>query len=124
MTVVFVALRLIPGDVVTLLVQDQNVTPETAAQLRHDLGLDAPLPVQFARYLSDLAQGNPGRSIWSGRSIAPELGSRLPVTAELTLFAALFGGVLGVGGGMIAAVRQSRWPDYLLRGVSIAGLSL
>jgi peptide/nickel transport system permease protein len=124
LTVVFVALRLIPGDVVTLLVQDQNVTPETAARLRHELGLDAPVHVQFARYLGDLAQGNPGRSIWSGARIEPELGERLPVTAELTVFAALIGGILGIGGGVLAAVRQSHWPDYLLRGVSIAGLSL
>jgi peptide/nickel transport system permease protein len=123
-TVVFVALRLLPGDVVTLLVHDQNVAPATADRLRHELGLDAPLPVQYTRYLGDLARGDLGRSIWTGNGVAPEFAARVPVTAELTLLAALLSWLLGVVGGVLAAVYRNRPVDYLLRGGAAVGLSL
>jgi peptide/nickel transport system permease protein len=121
---VFVALRLIPGDVVTLLVRDQNVAPADAERLRRDLGLDAPLLTQYATYLSGLARGDLGRSIWTDRSVAAEFGARVPVTLELTVLAILCAALLGVPAGVVAAVWRNRWPDYLLRLGAVAGLSL
>jgi peptide/nickel transport system permease protein len=123
-TAVFVLVRLVPGDAVSLLIADQNVSTEAAERLRADLGLDRPLAAQYGAYLGDLLRGDLGRSIWTGQSVAQELGRRAPVTLELTLLAAVFSVLYGVAGGVRAALSKDRWPDYLLRGVSIAGLSL
>lgn len=123
-TVVFVALRLLPGDVVTLLTADQNVTPEAAVRLRQELGLDQPLPLQYLRFLGRVARADFGNSIWTGKPVTAELAARLPVTLELALLAAIFSLMTGLTGGTLAALYVRRWPDYLLRGVAILGLAL
>jgi peptide/nickel transport system permease protein len=123
-TLLFVMLRLIPGDVVSLLVHDQNVSGAQAARLRHDLGLDAPLHKQYLSYLGRLGRADLGRSIWTGNPVAAEVKARLPVTLELAALAVVLGALLGVSGGVAAALTRGRWPDLLLRGGAVAGLSL
>lgn len=124
MTLVFALVRLIPGDVVTLLTNDQNVTPEAADRLRRQLGLDDPPAVQFGRYLGGLLRGDAGTSIWTDISVGAEFRQRLPVTAELATLAALFSVTLGVPLGALAAVTRDRWPDHLLRAAAVAGLAV
>jgi peptide/nickel transport system permease protein len=121
---VFVLVRVVPGDVVSLLLADQNVTREQAVKLRQELGLNDSLPVQFAHYLGDLLRGDFGKSIWSHQSVLGELKNRLPVTGELTLFAALFSLLLALPVGVLSAVKQNSWADYLCRALAIGGLSL
>lgn len=121
---VFLLVRLIPGDVVTLLLNDQNVSADQAAQLRSKLGLNDSLPVQFVHYIADVARGDFGNSIWTGNSVWSDIVHRLPVTAELALLAALFTLLIGVPLGVISAIYQDRPIDYGLRVTAIAGLSL
>src|SRR3954453_20125075 len=82
-TLVFILVRLIPGDVVTLLLHDQNVSPKQAEELRVKLGLHDSVPVQYLHYLRDIGRGDFGKSIWTGKSVAAEVRQRLPVTLEL-----------------------------------------
>ncbi|MGE5597190.1 MAG: ABC transporter permease [Hyphomicrobiales bacterium] len=124
MATVFVLIRLVPGDVVSLLVADQNVTTQDADRLREDLGLDRPVPVQFVDFYGDMLTGKFGNSIWTGESVLGEFGDRAPVTLQLALMAAIFSVLLGVPLGIISALQQDRWPDYILRSVAILGLSV
>ena len=121
---VFVMVRVVPGDVVTLLVNDQNVTESQADELRSELGLDKPLPAQFAEYISNLLRGDFGKSLWTDRGVLGEIADRLPITAELALLAVVFSLGIGVPIGIVSALYQDRWPDYALRGLAIAGLSI
>jgi peptide/nickel transport system permease protein len=121
---VFVMVRVVPGDVVTLLVNDQNVTESQADELRTELGLDKPLPVQFLEYLAKLLRGDFGKSIWTDQGVFGEIVDRLPITAELAFLAILFSLCIGVPIGILSALYQDRWPDYTLRAIAIAGLSI
>jgi peptide/nickel transport system permease protein len=124
MVVVFVALRVVPGDVVSVLVRDQNVTPEAARDLRRRLGLDDPLPVQFLRYLGDLARGDLGESLWTGRPVWDELRLRAPVTLQLALMASAFTLAGGLLLGTVAASRRGGVADRGIRLFTVAGLAL
>lgn len=124
MAVVFVLIRLVPGDVVSLLVSDQNVTSEQADKLREDLGLDRPIAIQFVDFYGDMLTGKFGKSIWSGESVLAEFQDRLPVTLQLALMAAVFSLAIGLPLGVLSAIQQDRWPDYVLRSIAILGLSV
>jgi peptide/nickel transport system permease protein len=120
---VFVIMRLLPGDVVNLMFQDLGYAA-SLAEMRARLGLDLPLHVQYGRWLAAVLQGDFGQSLWTQRSVLSVLAERLPVTLELGLlslaFAVVYGGVTGV----VAAVSHDRWPDMTLRSVAMLFLSL
>ncbi len=120
---VFVIMRLLPGDVVNLMFQDLGYAA-SLAEMRAKLGLDLPVHVQYGRWLAALLHGNLGESLWTQRTVLSVLAERLPVTLELGLlslaFAVVYGGVTGV----IAAARHDRWPDAVLRSVAMVFLSL
>ncbi len=111
--VVFLMLRVMPGDPAELLA-GQEATPEIVAELRSQLGLDRPIVLQYAYYLGRLAQGDLGRSIRSRQPVLEEIGSRLPATLLLGFTAIGVAFVLGLGLGMLGAVRAGRWPDLAL----------
>jgi peptide/nickel transport system permease protein len=121
--VTFVTLHLFPSDPARLLA-GPGASDEQIQAIRRDLGLDAPLPVQYARYLGDLARGNLGRSIQTGQPVADDLLRRLPATLELALVTMLAYTTLAVPLGVIAAVTRGRWPDLAIRFVSVAGLAV
>jgi peptide/nickel transport system permease protein len=121
--VTFVTLHLFPADPARLLA-GPGASEEQIQAIRRDLGLDAPLPVQYARYLGDLARGNLGRSIQTGQPVADDLLRRLPATLELALVTMLVYTALAVPLGVIAAVTRGRWPDLAIRFVSVAGLAV
>jgi peptide/nickel transport system permease protein len=100
------------------------VTEEQADELRAELGLDEPLPVQFLEYLANLVQGDFGTSIWTSQSVLGEIVDRLPITAELAALAILFSFCIGVPIGVASALYQDRWPDYVLRALAVGGLSI
>ena len=83
--VTFLLTRVLPGDPAVYFA-GPAATPQSIADIRKSLGLDRPLPEQFARYVNDLAHGNLGNSLSTGRPVVTEIESRLPASAELTLF--------------------------------------
>ena len=120
---VFIIMRLLPGDVVNLMFQDLGYAA-SLAEMRARLGLDLPFHQQYGRWLADVLRGDFGQSLWTQRAVLSVLAERLPVTLELGLFslaiAVVYGGVTGV----VAAVRHDRWPDVTLRSVAMVFLSL
>ncbi|MDB5504285.1 MAG: binding-protein-dependent transport system inner rane component [Tardiphaga sp.] len=123
LTLVFLLVRILPGDPALVILGDQ-ASPESLMALRQRLGLDQPLPVQYARFLMQSVQGDLGRSMISGRPVMDEILTVLPYTLELTMAALLLGALLGVPAGVWAAVKRGRTPDYILRFLSLVGLSL
>ncbi len=102
--IVFFMVRAIPGDPAQILL-GQNATQEQVAQLRAQMGLDKPAPVQYLVFLRDAFTGDLGESITTGRPVTVELMARLPATLELTAFAMLIAVVVGVPVGVISAVK-------------------
>nr|WP_276610641.1 ABC transporter permease [Kineococcus siccus] len=121
--VVFAGVRALPGDP-ALAVAGEEATPETVAAVRAQLGLDQPLWVQYGRYASNLLQGDLGTSVRTGTPVSELITGTLPVTAWLSLYAILVAIVVGVGTGVVAAVRRGRWPELVANGFSLLALSV
>jgi len=119
--IAFVALAIAPGDPLTASMDpDQlaRMTVEQKAAARHALGLDEPIPVRYVVWLGDVLQGDLGYSIVNRRDVGDALSARLGPTLLLMGVAALLGIPIGIGLGLIAAVRQYSLPDYLATGFS------
>jgi peptide/nickel transport system permease protein len=125
LTVAFIAFMLFQyvGDPVTNLL-GQDATPQQRAQLRADLGLDRPFPLQFARFVGNAAQGEFGLSLRQGRKVASLIVERLPATLELSLCAALIALGLGIPMGVYAALRRGSFSSQALMTLSLLGVSL
>jgi ABC-type dipeptide/oligopeptide/nickel transport system permease component len=121
--ITFLLTRALPGDPAAYFA-GQAASAEAIEQIRAQLGLDRPLPAQFVDYLADLARGELGQSLSTGRSVAEEIASRLPASIELTLVALALAVVVALPLGIAAAVRQGSWVDQLARLVTTAGVSL
>ena len=121
--ITFLLTRALPGDPAAYFA-GQSASAEAIEQIRAQLGLDRPLPAQFVDYLADLARGELGQSLSTGRSVAEEIASRLPASIELTLVALALAVVVALPLGIAAAVRQGSWVDQLARLVTTAGVSL
>lgn len=121
----FVLTQLVPGDPVTAnLGQQASADPAAVRAFLHENGLDKPLPVQYGRYLGHLLQGDFGMSQQSHRAVRTDLGEYIPATFELAIFAIVLSLLIGVSFGMVAAVFRDRWPDQVLRVVSLGGVSM
>jgi peptide/nickel transport system permease protein len=124
---VFFIMRVIPGDVTLLILggdQAGRIDPGQIAAMRHQLGLDQPLLVQFGTWLWGVVRFDFGTSLWTGQPVVEELLIRLPLSLELALLASLVSVLIAIPLGMLAAVRQDSWIDYLVRVVSIGGLAI
>jgi peptide/nickel transport system permease protein len=122
LTLVFLLVRVLPGDPAQVILGDQ-ASREAILALRPRLGLDRPLIVQYAEFLAGALRGDWGTSMVSGRPVIAEVASVLPWTIELTLVSLGLGSLLGVPLGVWAAVRRNRLPDYAARIASLFGLS-
>lgn len=122
-TLAFLAIHYIPGDVTTVLFQE-NPTPDQIRQARHDLGLDRPLLAQYGSWLHDLVRGNLGTSYVTGRSIGSDVLLRLPATIELALAALLISLAIAVPAAVWSATHRGRWSDSATRAGALTGLSL
>lgn len=121
----FVLTQLVPGDPAAANLGNRAVEdPEAVAAFRHRNGLDRPRPVQYLLYLGHLLTGDLGTSQQSHRPVATDLGEYLPATVELALFAIVLSLLIGISLGIVAAVFRDRWPDQVLRVVSLAGVSM
>jgi peptide/nickel transport system permease protein len=121
--VTFLLTRVLPGDP-AIYFAGPAATPQSIAEIRKTLGFDRPLPEQFVHYVSDLAHGNFGNSLSTGRPVSVEITSRLPASAELTLVGLILSMLIAVPLGVLAAVRQGSWIDHTCRVVATAGVSL
>ena len=125
LTVAFIAFMLFQyvGDPVTNLL-GQDATPQQRAQLRADLGLDAPFPVQFLHFVANALQGEFGLSLKLGRKVSALIVERLPATLELALLAALIALIVGIPMGVYAALRRGTFASQSLMALSLLGVSL
>ena len=112
--VIFLVIRLLPGDPVLLLVTSDELaqtSEERIAQLRHEFGLDKPLPVQYVTWLGQLLRGDLGTSIIHRDDVKNELFRRLPITLYLGLTAFILGSFIGLVLGIVSAIRRDSWID-------------
>ena len=123
---VFFLLRLIPGDVCMLRLAGtgSNVDPAVLAQCRLELGLDEPAITQFLSWIWGFVQGDFGKSMWTGRPINVEIASRFPLSLQVALMATFISVVIAIPLGVLAAVKQDSWVDYVVRLFSIAGIAM
>jgi peptide/nickel transport system permease protein len=121
--VVFLMMRFIPGDPVTNMM-GENYSEEDARQLRHELGLDQPLGVQYVKWLVFLLRGDWGRSILTNRPVLTDVLYRLPVTLELIVLSMLVSLLIALPAGIIAAARPNTYKDYGAMMVAMAGVSV
>jgi peptide/nickel transport system permease protein len=122
--IVFLMMRMMPGDVVTRMVEGHAYAP-TLEALRKDLGLDRPMTVQYAEWIGGiLTRGDFGRSYWTRQPILDEFLRRFPVTLELALLTILVSVLIGVGVGIVSAARQDTVSDYTGRVLAILALSV
>jgi peptide/nickel transport system permease protein len=123
--VVFFLTQLVPGDAaVTNLGEQAAGDPAAVAAFREHYGLDKPLPVRYALYLSHLARGDLGESALTHQAVRSDLATFIPATAELGLLSIVIASFFGVGFGVIAAMRRNRLTDHLLRVLSLGGISM
>jgi peptide/nickel transport system permease protein len=124
-TLVFAFLHLLPGDpVMVILGSERSVQPEQVAAVRHTLGLDQPLPLQYVNWLQQLGHLDLGTSLVDDSPVQASIGERFPRTLELVIAAAVLAVLVAIPMGVVAALRRNRPPDLLLSGVSAFGISL
>lgn len=118
----FLLTRLSPADPVKLMVAGQfDITPEDRAALYHELGLDDPLPVQFVRYVANVARLDFGNSFYYHRPVSELIIERIPNSLQLSILSLLLALVIGVPLGVLAAYRRGKFTDHAIRIFSVAG---
>lgn len=123
--IVFVLLRLLPGNIADILFDSAGmINPADKQQIERELGLDRPIPVQYAAWIGGILVGDFGYSYKTDRPAIAEIAPRIPITAKLAALALAFSVMLGVPLGVVSAVRQDTALDYFLRVLSLGGLSM
>jgi len=122
---IFLLLRIVPGSIADILFESAGmIDPAEKQKIIVDLGLDKPLPLQYVHWIAGLFRGDLGYSYVSEKPVIDEILPRIPITARLAGLALLFAVCTGVPLGVISAVRQNTWLDYVLRILSLTGLSM
>ncbi len=122
---VFLMVRAVPGDVTTQILGEFGATDkETKEQILKDFSLDKNPAIQYVNWITDLAQFDFGKSIISGRTVTSELSNRLPVTFELSILAILVSLSIALPVGIMSAIRQDSWMDYVGRSFAIGLLAI
>ncbi len=120
---VFLLLHMIPGDPATVLL-GQDAPPDEVERIRNILGLNEPLYVQFFVYLKQLLQGDLGQSIFQDQSVYSLIMKHLPATIELAVFALVIALIISIPLGILSAVKQSSWIDYVSMFFAQLGVSM
>ena len=120
----FSMIHLTPGDPVTIMMGERGASAEDIERLREELGLNDPLPVQFANFLWDALRGDLGNSLRSRRPVIEEIVERIPKTVELTLAAEFLAVTLGVSLGIAAAMARSPMVEMGVMAFALLGLSM
>lgn len=121
---VFALGSLIPGDLTSVIVGQEGATKEQFEQVRRDLGLDRPLPVQYVRWLGNAVRGDLGTSPITGRKISADLAHQIPVSLELAVLCLLLSTALGLPAGIVAAVHANRRLDVVIRAQLLVAFSV
>lgn len=125
--IVFITVRLIPGNIIDLMLSQNDVSAskQTREQLEALLGLDTPMYIQYFKWIGALLfQGSLGNSLWTNTPVMDEIMQRLPVTFELGIMALLVSLIVGIPIGVYAALKQDSTGDYVLRTLSILALAI
>ncbi|MBN1660083.1 MAG: ABC transporter permease [Anaerolineae bacterium] len=123
-TLVFVVMRLLPGDPAAVMLAEGGGSAEAVARLRAELGFDDPLSVQYGRYLLHLLQGDLGTSLFTGRPVTTTIGEQLPATVELAVASVIVALVVGTALGTVAAYRHGTWLEVAANALAITGVSV
>jgi len=123
-TVTFLVMKVTAGTYVPGLDLDPNLRPEDVVRIRHQLGVDQPLYVQYWQWVTGIAHGDFGRSMLDGTPVFAHIWSRLPATLELTLTAILLGVVISIPLGVAGARQWGSRLDHMLTGISVAGFAV
>ena len=126
--IVFVLFFIVPGDAAMMILTGEEgagaVTDADIAKLRHELGLDRPLHVQYSSWVWGILHGDLGESIWYRVPVIDELKEKFAVTLQLSVMAIIMAMVVAVPLGIISAVKQDSLPDYISRTFSLIGIAL
>ena len=127
---IFALLRIAPGDVALLIAEANSggegidVSEEDLEEIREMLGLNDPLHIQYFSWITGFVVGDWGSSLFTGRDVFDEFKLKFPVTLELVIFSQIIAIGLGLPAGILMALKQNSWIDYVIRILSLAGLSL
>lgn len=124
--VIFFALRVMPGDIVEVKYNGEGarVSAEVLDKERARLGLDRPLPAQFVEWIGGMARLDLGTSMWTGRPVADEIGSRLVLSLHVAVLALIIGLIVAIPVGVLSAVYPNSWIDYVVRSSTMVGLAI
>jgi len=124
--ITFFILRIVPGDIVEVKMRADGaaVSIEAIEAERARLGLDKPLPVQFADWMRGLVTLDLGQSMWTGRPVISEIATRFQLTFEIAILATLFAVLVAVPLGTVSALWRGTWIDYAVRLITMGGLAL
>ena len=125
--IVFCAARFIPGSVVELMASQHGEAQDieqTIRMIKHELGLDKPIYVQYILWLGAVFRGDLGRSLWTKQSIGEDILQRVPISIELGILAIIAALVIALPVGIVSAIRQDTFTDHILRGLAIILISV
>lgn len=123
-TIVFLLLRLMPGDpAVLVLGTERGADPEAVAAMRTTLGLDQPLVTQYFGWMADIARFDFGQSLFNNIEVTSYIAERLPKTLELAIAGIIIGAIIGITLGISAAVKRGSFIDMIVSTISAAGMS-
>ena len=122
--IIFLSIRLIPGSVIDVMVADYEsfggpVTQQDIQTIKHNLGMDVPVYVQYAHWVDQVAHGNLGIALWAQHPVIDDIEARWPVTAELGILAIIISQLIALPIGIYSALRQNAWGDYIGRSFAI-----
>jgi peptide/nickel transport system permease protein len=124
---VFLAMRLLPGDPLIIFISQSQVqlyTLDQLAELRHEYGLDKSLPMQYISWIGNILQGDMGKSIILGQDVGYLISTRLPVTIYIGAMSFIVSSVLGVTFGVICALRRGKWIDSFITVLANIGITV
>lgn len=121
---IFIIMRAVPGDVVTLQLANSGATAEQMDAMKAEMGLDKSILGQLTDWVTKAVQGDLGNSLWSGQEVSQIIVDRLPVTIQLAIMSIILAILIGIPIGVISAVKQNTWIDHFLKIFSVSGLSI
>src|SRR4030042_1204741 len=125
--IVFVGMRLLPGDPLFMLFnpkQLQQYTPEQLEDIRREAGVDKSMVIQYFEWIGDVFQGELGKSILTKASVTKDIAKRVPVTMHLGILAFVLGVIIGIPFGIISAIRRATWLDTAVTTIANIGITI
>ena len=126
--IIFTILRIVPGDPAVAMLAgpggEGNFTKEQLERLRESLGTNEPILTQYVKWVGDLFQGDLGTSFWNNRAVTEEIKNRFPITLQLAVMSIIITFVVAIPIGVLTAVKQDTWVDYVGKIFTVGGVSM